>query len=115
MQKWYRVWKEHYLQKCQEIDREFKVEAKFKPFWLIPNLKNPIVNADKSLYYFTNIVNALVVFKLCYDLYSLSTYDFLKFILPTKINRVLWSPIHTYQKVLYFKHFDENIRLTFFI
>ncbi len=82
MQKWYRVWKEHYLQKCQEIDREFKVEAKFKPFWLIPNLKNPIVNADKSLYYFTNIVNALVVFKLCYDLYSLSTYDFLKFILP---------------------------------
>ena len=82
MQKWYRVWKEHYLQRCQEIDSEFKVEAKFKPFWLIPNKKNPIVNVDKSLFYFTNIVNLLIVFKLCYDLYSSSNYTFLKFILP---------------------------------
>ena len=85
MQKWYRAWKEHYLQRCQEIDNEFKVDAKFKPFWLIVNKKNPIINLDKSLFYFTNIVNALVVFQLCYDLYSLSSYNYFKFILPTII------------------------------
>lgn len=101
LQQWYRLWKKHYLYKCQEIDNKiieiqenqddcyFAVEYSkdLKPCWLnneyrkTKNKIQSIFGADNTLQLLTNWVNFGVVLKLAYDLFLLlSKYNFVEFI-----------------------------------
>ena len=98
LQRWYRIWKEHYLKRCQEIDKilmgiykrtddNFQISQESKPCWLQDN-KNEnqlLLGADSTLYYLTNLVNLGVVLKLGYDLFLSSERNFVKFLVPIGI------------------------------
>ena len=96
LQRWYIVWKKHYLIRCQAIDREITKLCKhsdecyfasvdttrLKPCWLY-NTKSDnnkllsLFSADNIINILTNVINAGVVFKLSYDFFLLSKYNLL--------------------------------------
>ena len=98
LQRWYRIWKEHYLKRCQEIDKILmgiyestqekpSISQELKPCWLQDNNNEsqPLLGVDSTLHYLTNLVNLGVVLKLGYDLFLLSESNLIKFIVPIGI------------------------------
>ena len=104
LQRWYRIWKEHYLKRCRELDNllmeihkeiseskdensKISISQEQKPCWLQNNNnENPLLlGADSTLYYLTNLVNLGAVLKLDYDLFLLSERNLVKFIVPIVI------------------------------
>ena len=82
LQRWYRIWKEHYLQVCKCLYKDVDIAEEMKPFWLRDNRRKSTLNADDALYYFTNMVNLYVVIRLCSSLIAQGESVFAKFLIP---------------------------------
>ena len=68
LQKWYRMWKEHYLEVCNSIASTWGIEEKFLPFWLRKNMGEVKFCIDHTLGYFTAFINFCMFLLLAYNL-----------------------------------------------
>lgn len=74
MQKWYRTWKEHYIDVCLEIRKEFMPQVNnwnILPYWLRDEATESRMSIDNLLKYLTGTVNLVLVFLICYDLLNI--------------------------------------------
>lgn len=94
LQKWYRSWKEYYLNISKKIYEKILlinkiiIDEDLKIYWLQKenNTNKNIMlrwSADNTLYWFTSLVNLGIILKLCYDLFCLDCDLFvIKIIIP---------------------------------
>lgn len=72
LQRWYRVWKEHYIEVMYLIVESWKIESKYRPYWLRNiEVKSNKFNIDNMLYYLTFITNTFVLALLCINIFYL--------------------------------------------
>lgn len=74
MQQWYRAWKEHYIDVCLEIRKEFLPDLDrpgIVPFWLRREVPESRISIDNLLKHLTAAVNFVLLFLICYDVMSL--------------------------------------------
>ena len=71
MQQWYRAWKEHYLDVCLEIRKQFMPDVDcpgILPYWLRQGVPASRISIDNLLKTLTAAVNFVLVFLICHDL-----------------------------------------------
>ena len=81
MQKWFRMWKEHYIDVAQDIAEKWNIENSFLPFWLREKAESEF-SFDNLLGYFTWSITLLTVSLLALNLKGVFKYNFLNFIIP---------------------------------
>jgi len=71
MQQWYRAWKEHYIEICLNIRKQFMPDSDYPgvlPYWLRHELPESRMSVDNLLKSLTGIVNFVLVFIMSYNL-----------------------------------------------
>ncbi|MES9975096.1 MAG: hypothetical protein ABW094_12610 [Candidatus Thiodiazotropha sp.] len=74
MQQWYRAWKEHYIDVCLEIRKQFLPNTDYPgilPYWLQRNVPESRMSIDNLLKHLTASINFVIVFVICYELLGL--------------------------------------------
>jgi hypothetical protein len=74
MQQWYRAWKEHYIDVCVEIRKQFMPElpdSGILPYWLCHEVPESRISIDNLFKYLTAGVNLVLVFLICYALLNI--------------------------------------------
>lgn len=82
LQRWYRIWKEHYIEVLYSIVEYWEIDIKYRPYWL-KNIqyKSNALNIDNILYYLTFITNILVLALLCVNIFYLEEIKLYKIII----------------------------------
>ena len=104
MQQWYRAWKEHYIDVCMNIRKQFMPEQDYPgllPYWLRHESTESRMSIDNLLKNLTGVVNLVFVFILSYKLLDIITNRNLGFL-------VVVTLILSYIAVIYLA--DRNIQ-----
>ncbi len=94
IQKWYRMWKEHYLDIAQEIISEWEIKNEFLPYWLRKKQENNGLSFDHILGYFTWNINLITIVILALNISDSFKYYFLNISIPILL--VLLFVLFTY-------------------
>jgi energy-converting hydrogenase Eha subunit C len=78
LQKWYRMWKEHYIKTCNLIVNNWAMDNELKPYWLRSNTKAGKSSIDDILSTITVIFNFAITIRICYYFHVIISNHFLK-------------------------------------
>lgn len=68
LQRWYRVWKVHYMEICRRIVQRWAIDTELVPYWLRNSPSGRKVSIDNALSWFTTAVNLAIVLLLCINI-----------------------------------------------
>lgn len=81
LQKWYRMWKEHYMNIARSIIADSKINDNMLPYWLRSSSKKGLT-VDDSIRYLNGMINLAIFLLLSYNIFTICTSRIMQFLIP---------------------------------